>query len=136
MKRFRGSSVYTIEGRISTLILDDGGVKDEQSTSAASDCVLRDAISNRDCAHSQCISCPGSALPGTGRPTKRRRGQVFTFAFDFKTNGDVLSGTVGITSQTRTFEIKQGKIKGNSISFVGFGIWTGTLNGDELQPDA
>lgn len=59
--------------------------------------------------------------------------QVFTFAFDFKTNGDVLTGTVGITSQTRTFEIKQGKIKGNAISFVGFGIWTGTLNGEELS---
>ena len=59
--------------------------------------------------------------------------QVFTFAFDFKTNGDVLTGTLGITSQARTFEIKQGKIKGNAISFVGFGIWTGTLNGEELS---
>ena len=59
--------------------------------------------------------------------------QVFTFAFDFKTNGDVLTGTLGITSQTRTFEIRQGKIKGNAISFVGFGIWTGTLNGEELS---
>src|SRR5579864_4236945 len=59
--------------------------------------------------------------------------QVFTFAFDFKTNGDVLTGTLGITSQTRTFEIKQGKIKGNAISFVGFGIWTGALNGEELS---
>lgn len=59
--------------------------------------------------------------------------QVFTFAFDFKTNGDVLTGTLGITSQARTFEIKQGKVKGSAISFVGFGIWTGTLNGDELS---
>jgi hypothetical protein len=60
-------------------------------------------------------------------------GQTFTFGFDFKPNGDVLTGTVGLTSQDRTFEIKEGKIKGNAISFVGFGIWTGTLNGDELS---
>jgi hypothetical protein len=60
-------------------------------------------------------------------------GQTFSFIFEFKANGDVLTGTVGIASQDRTFEIREGKIKGNSISFVGFGIWTGTLNGDELS---
>jgi len=60
-------------------------------------------------------------------------GQTFTFAFDFKANGDALAGTVGLTSQDRKFEISGGKIKGNSISFTGFGIWTGTLNGDELS---
>lgn len=70
---------------------------------------------------------------GHWEATMGEEGQMFTFAFDFKTNGDVLTGTVGITSQTRTFEIKQGKIKGNAISFVGFGIWTGTLNGEELS---
>jgi len=60
-------------------------------------------------------------------------GQAFSFIFEFKANGEVLTGTVGIASQDRTFEIKEGKIKGNTVSFVGFGIWNGTLNGDELS---
>jgi hypothetical protein len=60
-------------------------------------------------------------------------GKTFPFVFDFKTNGDVLAGTVGLASQDRSFEIREGKINGNNISFTGFGIWTGTLNGGELN---
>ena len=60
-------------------------------------------------------------------------GKTFTFLFDFQTKGDVLTGTVELSSQDRSFEIKNGKITGDTISFLGFGIWTGKLEGGELK---
>ena len=76
---------------------------------------------------------PADQFSGRWQAPMAGEGQTFTFVFEFKANGDVLTGTVGLASQDRTFEIREGKIKGNNISFVGFGIWTGTLNGDELS---
>jgi hypothetical protein len=60
-------------------------------------------------------------------------GKVFTFSFDFKTNGDAITGTVELSTMDRTFPITEGKIKGNDISFKAFGSWTGTINGNELN---
>jgi hypothetical protein len=76
---------------------------------------------------------PADQFSGRWQAAMAGEGQTFSFIFEFKANGDVLTGTVGIASQDRTFEIREGTIKGNNISFVGFGIWTGTLNGDELS---
>ena len=78
-------------------------------------------------------SPPADKLAGHWEANMTGEAKVFTFIFEFKTNGDVLTGTVEIAGQDRSFDIKDGKIKGNSISFTGFGIWTGTLNGDELN---
>lgn len=72
-------------------------------------------------------------LPGRWEAEMTGDGKTFSFIFEFKTKGDVLTGTVELSTQDRSFEIKQGKIKGNDISFTGFGIWTGTLEGDELK---
>ena len=60
-------------------------------------------------------------------------GRTFTFLFDFATKGDVLTGTVGISSRDDIFPITDGKIKGNTISFKAFGIWTGELAGKDLK---
>jgi len=62
-------------------------------------------------------------------------GRTFTFLFDFVTNGrgDVLTGTVGLSTRDETFPITEGRIKGNAISFKSFGIWTGTLVGPDLK---
>jgi len=78
-------------------------------------------------------SPPADKLAGHWEANMTGEAKVFTFIFEFKTNGDALTGTVEIAGQDRSFDIKDGKIKGNSISFTGFGIWTGTLNGDELN---
>jgi hypothetical protein len=60
-------------------------------------------------------------------------GRTFTFLFDFVTKGDTLTGTVGISSREDIFPITEGRIKGNTISFKAFGIWTGTLAGSDLK---
>lgn len=78
-------------------------------------------------------SPPADKLAGHWEANMTGEAKVFTFIFEFKTNGDALTGTVEIAGQDRSFDIKDGKIKGNSVSFTGFGIWTGTLNGDELN---
>lgn len=58
--------------------------------------------------------------------------KTFSIEFDFKVTGNSLGGTVGFPSQDRQFPITEGKIDGNKVAFKGFGIWTGTLNGNEL----
>lgn len=60
-------------------------------------------------------------------------GKTFTFLFDFIQKGDSLTGTLGISTQDRTFPITQGKVRGNDLSFIGFGKWSGTLSGTDLR---
>jgi hypothetical protein len=60
-------------------------------------------------------------------------GKTFTFSFDFVAKGETLTGTLELSTQDRTFQITDGKIKGNKISFIGFGNWTGELVGKELR---
>ena len=60
-------------------------------------------------------------------------GKSFSFIFNFNTSGNTLTGTVELPVQDRTFDVKEGKISGNDISFKAFGNWTGKLVGDELQ---
>ena len=60
-------------------------------------------------------------------------GKTFTFMFDFVAKAETFTGTVGLSNQDRTFPISDGKIKGNKVSFRGFGIWTGDIVGDELK---
>ena len=60
-------------------------------------------------------------------------GKTFSFLFDFKASGDKLAGTVELSVQDRSFEIKDGKINGDNISFTAFGIWTGRLEGNDLK---
>jgi len=60
-------------------------------------------------------------------------GRSFTFLFDFATAGDTLTGTVELSTQDRSFSITHGKVSGNNVSFIAFGVWTGTLVGDELH---
>jgi hypothetical protein len=78
-------------------------------------------------------SPPADKLAGHWEANMTGEAKVFIFVFEFKTNGDALTGTVEIAGQDRSFDIKDGKIKGNSVSFTGLGVWTGTLNGDELN---
>ncbi|HXH40676.1 MAG TPA: hypothetical protein VNN08_18735 [Thermoanaerobaculia bacterium] len=59
-------------------------------------------------------------------------GKTFSFIFEFRARGNALSGTVELPSQDRSFDIRDGKINGYGISFEAFGIWTGTLEGDQL----
>ena len=60
-------------------------------------------------------------------------GRTFSFIFNFKTSGSALTGTVELSSRDDQFPIKNGKIEGNNISFIAFGNWTGTLEGNELK---
>ncbi len=60
-------------------------------------------------------------------------GKAFSFIFNFKVSGDTLTGTVELSTRDDLFPIKDGKIKGNDISFNGFGAWEGTLEGNELK---
>lgn len=59
-------------------------------------------------------------------------GKTFSFIFEFTAKGNALTGTVELSSQDRSFDIQNGKINGNAISFQAIGIWTGTLDGDQL----
>jgi hypothetical protein len=59
-------------------------------------------------------------------------GRTFTFVFEFKPAGDTFTGSVELASGDRTAAITNGKIVGDRVSFRGFGIWSGTLRGDEL----
>ncbi len=61
---------------------------------------------------------------------------------DFKVDGSKLTGTIENTQMPGAIEFKEGKIKGNEISFTYFRQmggqnfdmkWTGTLSGDELK---
>lgn len=60
-------------------------------------------------------------------------GRSFSFLFNFNPSGNTFSGTVELPATDRSFDIKEGKISGNNISFQAFGNWTGTLAGDELR---
>lgn len=71
-------------------------------------------------------------LNGHWRAEMTGDGKTFAFIFDFKVKGEALGGTVGIASQDREFPIS-GTIKGSSVSFKGFGLWTGVLQGDTLD---
>jgi hypothetical protein len=59
-------------------------------------------------------------------------GRTFSFVFEFMTKGNILTGTVELPIQDRSFDIRNGKINGNGISFEAIGLWTGTLEGDQL----
>jgi len=60
-------------------------------------------------------------------------GRTFSFIFNFKTSGSTLTGTVELSTRDDEFPIKNGKIEGNNVSFMAFGDWTGTLEGNELK---
>ena len=60
-------------------------------------------------------------------------GRTFSFIFNFKTTGGTLTGTVELSTRDDEFPIKNGKIEGNNVSFMAFGDWTGTLEGNELK---
>ena len=60
-------------------------------------------------------------------------GKSWVFLFDFKTSGNALTGTVGISTLDREYPISDGKISGNEVSFKGIGDWTGRLDGNELK---
>jgi hypothetical protein len=60
-------------------------------------------------------------------------GRTFTFLFDLVAKGDVLTGTVELSTQDRTFPITDGKINGSKVSFRGFGDWSGELVGQDLK---
>jgi hypothetical protein len=75
---------------------------------------------------------PADRLSGQWEAEMTGDGKTFSFDFDFKATGTVLTGTLELSTIDRTFPIKDGKINGNNISFEGFGRWTGTLNGPEL----
>ncbi len=56
--------------------------------------------------------------------------------FIFKVKGDKLTGTVKPEDADEEFEIVDGKVKGNTISFkLGStpGVYTGTVVGDEIK---
>jgi hypothetical protein len=59
-------------------------------------------------------------------------GKTFSIDFEFRTKGSSLTGTVELPFQDRSAEIQNGKIDGNRISFKGLGLWTGTLEGNQL----
>ncbi len=59
-------------------------------------------------------------------------GKTFAIDFEFRTKGTSLTGTVELPFQDRSSEIQNGKIDGNRISFKGLGLWTGTLEGNQL----
>ena len=69
-----------------------------------------------------------------------RDGQTHEVTFNFKVDGDTLTGTV--TTPRGDVEISDGKVSGNEISFtqtMQFGgnevklIYKGTLSGDEIK---
>lgn len=60
-------------------------------------------------------------------------GKTYTWTFNFKMHGGTLTGTVQDSTVDRIFEVKEGKVTGNSISFTAFGWWKGTLDGSELK---
>jgi len=71
-------------------------------------------------------------LAGHWEADMTEEGRTFTFALELKPSGDILTGSVAISTRDRSFPITDGRIEGNSVSFIGFGKWTGTLRGDEL----
>jgi hypothetical protein len=59
--------------------------------------------------------------------------KVFTIDFEFKVSGNTFTGTVEVSNIDREFPIKNGRIRGNAISFESFGTWTGEFDGQELK---
>jgi hypothetical protein len=74
----------------------------------------------------------GKTLAGHWEADMSEEGRTFTFVFEFKPAGDTFTGSVGLDTLDQSFPITNGKITGDHVSFKGFGIWTGTLRGDEL----
>jgi hypothetical protein len=84
----------------------------------------------------------GSAADFSGNwvAQQMREGRAATIAFDFKVNGDKLTGTVSPAG--RPSVISEGKVSGNNISFaivrtvddnISRVDYTGALSGDELK---
>lgn len=76
---------------------------------------------------------PAQQLQGRWVADVKGDGRTFSFIFNFKTSGSALTGTVELSTRDDQFPIKNGKIEGNNISFIAFGNWTGTLEGNELK---
>jgi opacity protein-like surface antigen len=92
-----------------------------------------------------CLLC-AYAADITGKWTAEFDSQIGQqkYTFDFKVDGDKLTGTLrgGVSGQESESEIQEGKMNGNEISFVEMlnyqgqdlkVIYTGTISGDEIK---
>lgn len=91
-----------------------------------------------------CATLSGPQAPGVDgkwEGTMEMMGQTNKISYDFKADGDTLTGTT-TGPQDQLLDIKNGKIDGNNISFdvpVDMGQmkmtvkYTGILSGDELE---
>ncbi len=84
-------------------------------------------------AHAPAPAARGSAFDGHWEAELKGDARVWTFTLDLLARGDTLTGSVGVPSRDMDFPITRGKIAGNRISFVGAGLWSGTLVGNDLR---
>ena len=77
----------------------------------------------------------GPKLDGKWSGSIPRPSHSYDSVFEFKASGDKLTGTVRSSELDQEFEIVDGKIKGDTISFrIGStsGSYSGKINGDEI----
>ena len=58
--------------------------------------------------------------------------KILAFAFEFNRIWNAVTGTFEVPSFDHRVALGRIAVKGKSLSFEGFGKWTGTLCGDEL----
>jgi hypothetical protein len=80
-------------------------------------------------------SATAAATDLTGRWEADFQGdsRVFLVRFNFKQHGDTLGGTLSISSIDGSFDITNGRVTGDRLSFESFGSWTGTIRADSID---
>jgi hypothetical protein len=75
----------------------------------------------------------GDRFSGTWQSEISGESRTVPVLFEFKVSGSALTGTIELPSRDKSVPITEGKIQGNTITFKGWGTWTGTIGGDDLK---
>jgi hypothetical protein len=73
-----------------------------------------------------------TGLAGRWEGELKGESKTLAFAFEFTRMGNTVTGTFEVPSFDHRVALEKIAVNGKSVSFEGFGKWTGTLSGDEL----
>ena len=73
-----------------------------------------------------------SGLVGRWEGELQHLSKSLAFSFEFARIGNTVTGTFEVPSFDHRVALEKIAVSGRSLSFEGFGRWTGTLTGDEL----
>jgi len=72
-------------------------------------------------------------LTGTWKADIHGEAKTFPVVFHFKLEANDIHGSIEFPSHDLEFPITHGTVRGNEVSFVGAGLWHGTLKGKGLE---